>query len=105
METVSLIEWSLASWLAILATVIFYPLLTGRIQTRGLLSDGTVTVAPLQIQLLVSTFSGGVSYALYASRSMGADTPPPAPTELIGVTAGSQVSYLIPKILRYPRRS
>ena len=96
----------LAGWLALLAVLIFYRLVTGGIRTQGLLSrviDGRPV--PERVQILVSSVVVIVGYALTVLQEVSnATTPlkslPDVPTELIVIFAGSQAIYLSGKLSR-----
>ena len=97
----------LAIWVAALATLVAFRVLTGGIRVTGLLSDARQRVSPERFQMLAATLAVGVLYATTTLRA-GAfpETPPGMPvldsasTLLVAAIGGSQGLYLLGKLLR-----
>jgi hypothetical protein len=91
-------HYFLMVWLAALAALVGYRLLTGKINTRGLLSDSeTRTMSPERIQLLITTV---VSVAAFSQDALAHQKfSDPSALMLSGV-AGSQALYVAGKLVR-----
>ncbi len=73
--------------------VVAYQMLTGRINTRGMLSDKkTGRLSPSRIQVLVFT----VGFALYFVSQLSENSPnlPEVPEEMLLLLFGSNAGYL-----------
>ena len=83
-----------------LFSIVSYQMLTGKINTRGLLKDKTSdTFSPSRVQMLVLTFIGTV---IFLSRLLGSlrylnPTMPEIPDELLLAMGGSHAFYLFSK--------
>ena len=80
-----------------LALVVAYKMLTGKINTTGLLKDKeTGAISPGRVQLLLFTLMGAGSY-LGMTATLAAEDPPmlpDVPDELLLVVTGSNLVYL-----------
>ena len=74
----------LTAFLWLMGGVLAWGMLTGRIDTRGLLSG------PNNVQLLMTTF---VAAGYFLLRVMETHTFPEIPTEMLLLVAGSQVGF------------
>ena len=88
-------RYELGSLLAILTAVVAFQILTGRINTRGLLSektkDGVVGVSPARVQLLLFT----VAFAFYLlSAIINSGQFPTIDTKWLLILGGSHSIYL-----------
>lgn len=88
------IEFELWALLGGLAAVVGHQLLTGRINTRGLLSDKqTKSIDPGRVQLLVATLVAATAYL----GDPGAFTDPSVQTAAGGLLGASNIFYLVQK--------
>lgn len=78
-----------------LALVVAYQLLTGQINTKGLLDEkaGDRRFSPAQLQLLLFTVGGAFYYLLLVLDNPKPGTFPNVPNELLLILAGSHVFY------------
>jgi hypothetical protein len=83
-------------WFLLLALsgIVAYQLVTGKIHTKGLLSekDNTGRLSPGRTQLLLSTIAGAIYYILSIDPEM--NSLPAPPDEILAVLAGSNLVYL-----------
>jgi len=97
--------WLMVAWFGTVAALVLYGLLTGRIDTRGLLSetqtDGTTADRG---QLLTLTVGGAGAYVMDALSHVGETSLPEIPGPWLAVAGASQIVYLAPKIMRRMRR-
>ena len=87
-------------FLAGLAVIVGYKLVTGGINTRGLLADTEHgQLSPVRIQLLLFTLIGAASYAALIGEAIANGTRafPAVPDELLAVVGGSQLIYVTGK--------
>ena len=93
----------LLAWFLVLASMVFYRLLTGDIATRGLLCElGGGAVSPERVQMLVGTM---VALSYYVTVTLSTDnltTLPTLPVWVIALLGGSQSLYLAGKWLSRP---
>lgn len=77
--------------------IVVYQLLTGKINSSGLLYDNTATCSysPARVQLLVTTVTTACYYLLKVSRNPS--VLPPVPPEWLLVVGGGNIIYLIGK--------
>jgi hypothetical protein len=97
METqASIIRFVMAAWLILLATVIFYRLLTGSINTKGMLDDkGSGSgFSPARLQLMISTAVVALYYIGQALTSKNTGQFPTIPNEMLVILGGSHAFYL-----------
>ncbi len=91
-----------------LALIVGYQMLTGKINTTGLLQDKEhKDLSPVRVQLLLFTLIGAGSYLALAVDMIetGAPSLPTVPAELLLLLGGSQAVYLGGKsYLRYFQR-
>ena len=92
----TILRYEIWIFLAVLAAVVAYQLLTGSINTRGLLRDKMKGrgFSPGRLQLLMATFAGAFYYVLLIFAN---DTPgefPPVPDSLVLILGGSHAFYL-----------
>lgn len=83
--------------LGALALIVGYKMLTGRINTSGLLEDKERrSLSPSRIQLLLFTFVGAGAYLAAVPEMFEAAAPrlPEVPAELLLLLGGSQAVYL-----------
>jgi len=86
------------AWLAAVAALIAYRLLTGGINTRGLLTDGTTgRLSPERLQLLLATLA---SVAVFAQDSLANQTFMDPSAYMLSGVAGSQGLYVVGKLIR-----
>lgn len=94
----TVVTYEVLLFLGILAFVIFYQLLTGKINTRRLLfskgraRDGAAGFSPSRVQLLIVT----VASAIFILSEVLSDPGgfPEVPTWIIAVLVGSEAIYL-----------
>ncbi len=86
------------AFLAALAVIVAYQMLTGSINLRGLLQDGNRNLSPGRIQALLATLTGGATYLLAVKSNLQAQALPAAPGELLAVMGGSHAIYLLGKL-------
>ena len=88
------------------ASVVAYGLLTGRIKSAGMLRD-TAGSAPCaeRVQLLVLAFGGTAAYTFYALGHVGEARLPDIPSSWVGIAGGSQIIYVVSKLMRSFGRS
>jgi hypothetical protein len=97
METLALImRIAIGGWLIGLAAVVFYRLLTGGINSKGLLDDkGTSSgFSPARLQLLISTIVVAFYYIGQALSNKNTGQFPTIPNEMLLILAGSHAFYL-----------
>ena len=95
----SIPDWLiLDTWilLAGLAIIIAYRMLTGSINTKGLLKDkdGGTGFSPARLQLLISTVTFSCYYIAQVVRHADKGEFPPVPREMLMVLGGSHLFYL-----------
>lgn len=94
-----------------LAFIVAFQLLTGQINTRGLLSDksGQANISPSRVQLLTFTLAGAAYYFFHIVDQARIDPTrlPDVPNELLLLLGGSHLIYLgakaaslLPSLLR-----
>ena len=107
-QLIPLIRFEIWFFLAILALLVGYQMLTGRINTAGLLQDKEhKDLSPVRVQLLLFTLIGAGSYLALAADMIetGAPSLPTVPAELLLLLGGSHAVYLGGKsYLRYFQR-
>lgn len=94
----------IAAWLAGVAALIGYRLLSGDIRTDGLLGDGDGPT-PERVQMLIATLItvGGYLVTVLDARAEAAQALtalPDPPTSLIVIFGGGQALYLAGKLTR-----
>jgi hypothetical protein len=87
----------LVAWLFSLALIVFFKLLTGQINTRGLLSDAQGNFAPERAQLMLATFASAFAYAQTAFAENEMVNPS---TVVLSGFASSHVLYVASKFAR-----
>ncbi|MBL6934442.1 MAG: hypothetical protein ISR48_03440 [Alphaproteobacteria bacterium] len=83
--------------IAALAAIVVFKMLSGGINTKGLLCDKqTGTVSPARVQLLLFTVMGAVAYLTQTVGQVqaGGHGFPEVPPELLWLVGGSQALYL-----------
>ena len=86
-------------FMSALLLIITFKLLSGQINTRGLLEDKeTGTFSPGRLQLLIVTLGGATFYFFEIVDVADTETLPPVPAELLLIIGGSNVGYLGGKI-------
>jgi hypothetical protein len=102
---VQLIRWEIVIFLAALAGTVVIQLLTGQINTTGLL-QGTISgrprdnnqyFSPERVQLLILTLGAGFHYLSLVLTNPNPGTFPPVPQNWPAVVGGSNVIYLAGK--------
>ena len=98
---VSILLFFLLAWFLVLASIVFYRLLTGDIVTRGLLCElDKSAVSPERVQMLVGTL---VALSYIVTLTLSTDdltTLPTPPLWVIALLGGSQSLYLAGKWYR-----
>lgn len=79
-----------------LVAVVLYQMVTGRINTKGLLNDtsGNRGFSPGRLQLLIFTLGGALYYLMLAFDRKGPAKLPELPTEFLLAMGGSHLFYL-----------
>ncbi len=94
------IVWTAALFLGGVFLAIVIGLLTGYVNTRGLLhgrrADGTVYFSSARVQLLIFTIGAAAGY-LMSVLDRRSCTMPEAPPELVATLGGSHLLYLASK--------
>ena len=86
-------------FMSALLLIITFKLLSGQINTRGLLEDKeTGTFSPGRLQLLIVTLGGATFYFFEIVGVADTGTLPLVPAELLLIIGGSNVGYLGGKI-------
>lgn len=87
---------AMAAWLIVLAVVVFYRLLTGSINTKGMLNDKGTSAgfSPARLQLLISTIVVALYYIGQALTNRNTGQFPTIPNEMLVILGGSHVFYL-----------
>ncbi len=96
-QLAAFVEFEIWFLLGALALIVGYKMLTGRINTSGLLEDKERrSLSPSRIQLLLFTFVGAGAYLAAVPEMFDAAAPklPEVPAELLVLLGGSQVVYL-----------
>jgi hypothetical protein len=98
-----LLEVALIAWLAAIAAIVGYRLLTGGITTDGLLSTRGGGVDPERVQMLMGAIAGAIYYANDSLSLLGTENirhlPDPS-TLVLSLLGGSQLLYLGGKFAR-----
>lgn len=84
-------------WLILLSitSIIAFQLITGRIETKGLLADkSTGNLSPARIQLLVLTLTGAFFYLFKVIQNTELTKFPNFPKELLYLIGGSNFIYI-----------
>lgn len=104
---VNILEFLLLAWLAAVAGLVAYKMLTGGIRLDGLLSaDGTTPVSVERVQLLIGTISAAGGYLIVAVKAAREAAPgtlnalPDFPVSLLVLFGGSSSFYLMSKFIR-----
>ena len=108
----TVLTWALMAWLATIAAIVFYRLLTDKISTAGMTKraagGGT---DPERLVMLFTTISGALGYGAYALSTgpivLGGTEEagvrlimPDVPNALLAAVGGGQVLYLTGKLSR-----
>ena len=92
------IESIVFGFLFSLAAIISFRLLTGEINTRGVLRTKSPTgdheLSPARVQLLIFTLATAGTYLSEVLASLGSGELPDVPESLLAVLGGSNVFYL-----------
>jgi NADH:ubiquinone oxidoreductase subunit H len=91
---VTFLKWEIGLLWAAFALVIFYQMLTGRINLTGLLREkkGAADFSPGRVQLLFFTFIFALAYI--ANVMKNPCKLPDLPQEMVWVLGGSNLTYL-----------
>ena len=104
-QLIPLIRFEVWLILAVLALLVGYQMLTGKIYTTGLLQDKEhKDLSPVRVQLLLFTLIGAGSYLALVGDTIETWSPslPAVPAELLLLLGGSHAVYLVGKsYLRY----
>lgn len=103
-----LMETLLLVWLAALAAMILYKMLTGEIRLTGLLAADGTPLSAERVQLLIGTLAalGGYALTVLEASRAAPDTLsrlPDVPTSLLVLFGGSNTFYLASKFFRSQR--
>lgn len=85
------------TWIILLSltAIAIYQLLTGKINTKGMLLDkNTMDLSPERVQLLVITLFSALFYIFHAFVNRDSGQLPEIPNELILLLGGSNLIYL-----------
>ena len=107
---ITIVSWIVGLLLAGLLVFVVYGMLTGQVNTRGLLygrmSDGTRYLSPERVQLMIFTLWVGLFYLLdtFETRFLNptpetAHTLPEVNTQTLALLGGSQTVYLLGKVV------
>ena len=105
MQVTSILHFEIRTFLYLLAAIIAYRLLTGKIVVRGLFlrKAGPASVSPERIQLLLATLFVSANYMASVARDTGNNMPDIDPKTLY-VMGGSSGIYVVGKALTTFRR-
>ena len=78
--------------IGLMAAMVVYKLLTGKINIRGLLGDGKSPVTVARLQSLIGTMT--VAFMYLQEFSKQPVDMPPVTTEMLAIFGGSQTLYL-----------
>lgn len=93
--------YSTLVFVAVLSGLIGFKLLTGTINTRGMLQNKmTGKFEPERFLLLLMTLAGAAYYFSLALESLGSQKMPPVPDLLLEIIGGSNALYLTGKTYR-----
>jgi len=92
------LHYELLVFLYALAAVVAYQLLTGKINTQGLLQqkDGSGETSPERVQLLLATIAAAAHYLSEAMKSTGGQLPDIS-NEWLYLMGGSSALYILRK--------
>lgn len=92
----TVLRYEIWIFLTVLAAVIAYQLLTGMINTRGLLRDKMTgrALSPGRLQLLIATTGGALYYLLLMFSNEKPGEFPEIPSALVMILGGSNAFYL-----------
>lgn len=91
MNPATFLEYFLEIWLALLAVIVAYRVLTGGIPLDGLFSIDGDRFSPERLQLFIVTLLMTLGYAEESLRAMHMS---PVPNELLALFAASHAVYL-----------
>lgn len=99
MILITFIQGTSVVFLAMLALIVAYLLLTRKINLNGLLRDHhDGRLSPGRIQALVATIFGSASYLMSVLAHPAAESLPPVSNELLVIVGGSHSLYLAGKL-------
>lgn len=92
----TVLRYEIWIFLTVLAAIVAYQLVTGRIRTRGLLRDkmNGRALSPGRLQLLMATAAGALYYLLLIFANEKPGEFPEVPRALLLLVGGSHVFYL-----------
>ena len=99
MNVITFIQVTSLTFLLLLALIILYQMLTGKIHTYGILRDkhdGNFSVG--RLQAFIATFIVAGSYLLNIQFDSHTNSLPPVPEGLLIIMGGSYSLYLIGKL-------
>lgn len=88
-------SWFLEAWIAALATLIFYRILTGQISLNGLFTMDGDRFSPERLQLLLITI--GI-LAWYVQDAISSNTMPKPSNDLLVILGASHLVYVGGKV-------
>lgn len=90
------ISFEIWFFLISLSSIVFYLILTGRINTKKLLleKNKSFTYSWQKVQLLVITLLGAVVYLIEVKHNLGSEKLPQVSEEMLLILGGSNVFYL-----------
>lgn len=94
------VYWEGILFFGVLGAILFTQLLSGDINTRGLLygrKNSQLYFSPGRVQLLVLTLGGAFNYLMSALQAPTPHSLPPVPAEWIAILGGSNGVYLLGK--------
>lgn len=96
----TVLRYEIWIFLTVLAALVAYQLLTGRINTRGLLRDKMSgrEFSPGRLQLLMATVGGALYYVLLIFANEKPGEFPEVPSSLLLLVGGSHAFYLGGKV-------
>jgi len=101
-ELVQLVKWEVEAFLVLLAAIVAFQLLTGRIKTSGLFR-GQISGRPVgqnqyfspeRVQLLIFTLGAAIYYLSQVINNPNPGTFPEVPASWPAILGGSQAIYL-----------
>lgn len=90
-----------AFFIAALGVIVTLRLVLGQIRVQGLLIDqATGKPSAAQLQLLLASLAGAITYAATIAKAERFDTFPPVSTSLLALVAGSNAFLLLKEGIR-----
>jgi hypothetical protein len=101
-DLIAVLRFEMWGFLIALIGLVFYQMVTGKINMRGLLytkEGGPKEISPARIQALLFSVSGAFYYFFLVLGNPNQKDFPEVPTELLLVLAGSHTIFLGGKLL------